>query len=386
MPSADTVLCLNAGSSSLKFSLFEVDASSERRLATGSIADVGTAQARASLTVAGKTQQGARPPRSTSAIDWAFELLETTNLPRPTLIGHRVVHGGPKHTRPTSIDAEMMRELQALVPLAPLHQPAAIQGMASTFGKFPDLPQVACFDTAFHATIPEFAKRYPLPAPLDAAGVHRYGFHGLSYEYILDALGPERPAKIVIAHLGNGASLAAVANGRCIDTTMGFTPAGGIMMGTRSGDLDPGILFYLLREQGYSVDSLEALLERESGLLGVGGTTDVRALIERSARDDSARLALDMFAYAIKKAIGAYIAALGGIDLLVFTGGIGEHSAAVRAAACDGLSRLGISLDAERNIRNEAAIGSDASPAAVYVIATDEDRMIARHTRATLRP
>ena len=358
----DVVLCLNAGSSSLKFALFRVDGATETELAAGTSTD-----------------------DAASALQAALESLREQGLPAPTMIGHRVVHGGAQHVRPARVDAALLADLRALVPLAPLHQPAAIRGIELAAQQFPGLPQVACFDTAFHANLPEVTQRFSLPRSLYDAGVRHYGFHGLSYEYVMSTLGAAPPARVIIAHLGNGSSLAAVANGQCVDTTMGFTPGSGIMMGSRLGDVDPGVLLYLLREKGYSVDALERLVDRESGLFGIAGSSDVKTLTLRAPFDAQARLALEMFGYSVRKAIGAYIAVLGGIDLLVFTGGIGEHSALVRGAACAGMAALGIELDPERNERGDAEIQHAASPCAVHVLATDEDRVVARHARRTLR-
>jgi acetate kinase len=382
----DVALCLNSGSSSLKFALFRVSADSEHSLASGAIEQLGSPQARGTLTVDGKkTELPCANTRLPQALEIAFQLLDARALPQPTLIGHRVVHGGRDHLAPARIDAVLLDGLRALIPLAPLHQPAAISAIEATLARLPSVPQVACFDTAFHAHIPEYAARFPLPAALYEAGIRRYGFHGLSYEYVLSTLGKPPPARVVIAHLGSGASLVAIKNGQSIDTTMGFTPGGGIMMGTRSGDLDPGLILYLLRERGYSVDTLETMLTRESGLLGVAGSADMRELVERRDDDQSARLAISMMGYGVRKAIGGYVAALGGLDCLVFTGGIGQHTPAIRAEACRGLAALGIYLDPVKNQRGKGAIHADQSSSRVLVVETDEDRMIARHTFELVR-
>jgi acetate kinase len=383
---ADVALCLNVGSSSLKFALFRVTQQAEDLLAQGSIEQLGSANARARLKVG---EEHSERPCSTSSVSESlsvvFAMLEAHGLPRASVVGHRVVHGGPEHSAPARVEGALLQSLKQLVPLAPLHLPAAIAGIEATAEHLPDLPQVACFDTAFHAGMPEHAARFALPTRLYGEGVRRYGFHGLSYEYILSALGEPPPARLIIAHLGNGASLAAVLHGRSIDTTMGLTPGGGILMGTRSGDLDPGVLLYLLREKGYSVAGLERLLERESGLLGISGSADMRALSERFEHDEAARLAVTMFGYAVRKAIGAYVAALGGVEALVFTGGIGEHSPLVRSEACRGLGAFGIALDEASNARNEREIHASGSACQVLVLETDEDRMIARHAGALLR-
>jgi acetate kinase len=231
--------------------------------------------------------------------------------------------------------------------------------------------------------MPEVARRLPLPDRFKE--IRRYGFHGLSYEYVMSALGPAAPSRIVIAHLGNGASLVAVKDGRSIDTTMGLTPAGGILMGTRPGDLDPGVLIYLAREKGLGPDALEQLVDRESGLVAIGGTSDMKTLLERSPSDPRAQLAVEMFGYSVRKAIGAFAAALGGLDLLVFTGGIGEHAAPVRAEACRGLEPFGIEVDAKRNAAHAAIISAASSRAVVRVVTTDEDAVIARHARRLVR-
>ncbi len=348
---AQVALCLNVGSSSLKFALFQVDASSELCLASGTVEE----------------------------LDDVFERLDAQALPKPSVVGHRVVHGGREHVLPSFIDEALITSLKRLVPLAPLHLPAAISGIELAARRLPGLPQVACFDTAFHAHLPEHTAHFALPARLYEAGVRRYGFHGLSYEYILSTLGTPAPARLIIAHLGNGASLAAIQDGKSIDTTMGLTPGGGILMGTRTGDLDPGLMLYLLREQGYTPESLEHLLERESGLLGVAGSADVRELSARLEHDAPARLALKMLGYAVRKTIGGYIAALGGLDVLVFTGGIGEHSPHIRAEACQGLDAFGVAIDETRNARSDRAIHLPSSASQVLVVETDEDRMIARH-------
>jgi acetate kinase len=244
----------------------------------------------------------------------------------------------------------------------------------------PNVPHVACFDTAFHAELPERAARYALPAELYAQGIRRYGFHGMSYEFVLSTLGAFPPNRIIIAHLGSDSSLVAVREGRSIDTTAGFTPSGGIPMSTQAGDLDPGLLLYLQREKGLSRQAVQDLVERESGLLAVGGSADVRTLSERQGRDASAHLAILMLGYAVRKAIGAYFAVLGGLDALVFTGGIGESSAQVRKEACHGLRALGIELDAGKNDRNAPEINAGSVP--VLIVPSDEARMIARHAQA----
>ena len=388
MPDAELVLCLNAGSSSLKFALFRCENQNETQLASGTVERLGTAEARAVLHSPGEPVTEACPNATPQqALDAAFTLLDSRGLPPATLVGHRIVHGGRAHLQATRVDATLLAELKQLIPLAPLHLPAGISGIESALARLPHVPHVACFDTSFHAHLPDYAARFPLPNRLYDEGIRRYGFHGLSYEYVLSTLGNPPPSRVIIAHLGNGASLAAIQDGRSVDTTMGFTPAGGILMGTRAGDLDPGLVLYLLREKGFSSETLETLLNHESGLLGVGGSADVRTLTERRDRDHDpqATLALSMLGYAVRKVIGSYLAVLGGLDALVFTGGIGEHSAAVREEACCGLSPLGIELDPAQNAANAREI-QRAGSCSVLVVPTDEDRMIARHARALVHP
>lgn len=382
--SGTVVLAVNSGSSSLKFALFGIDDESERRLAEGAVERIGGGQTRAWIRQGtDRTEQDAVCENHEAALDLAFELLANKGLQRANVAAHRVVHGGPEHVQPAIVDAALLANLHRIVPLAPLHMPACIAGIEAIAARYTGMPQVACFDTAFHATLPEVARRLPLPDRF--RDVRRYGFHGLSYEYVMSTLGADVPPRIVIAHLGNGASLVAVKDGRAIDTTMGLTPTGGILMGTRTGDLDPGVLIYLARTNGLDSDALEHLVDRESGLLAVGGTSDMKILLERSGTDPHARLAVEMFAYAVRKAIGAFAAALGGIDLLVFTGGIGERAAPIRAEACRGLEPLGIEVDAERNARNEETISGAASRSVVRVVTTHEDLVIARHARRLVR-
>jgi acetate kinase len=271
--------------------------------------------------------------------------------------------------------------LKELIPFAPLHLPDQIAMIEAVAAHFPDLPQVACFDTAFHSRMPEVAQRFALPRELWEQGIRRYGFHGLSYEYVVGKLGPELGQRAIIAHLGNGASMVALKDGLPVDTSMGLTPTGGFMMGTRSGDLDPGVLIHLLKT-GYSADQLEKLLDHQAGLLGVSGqTSDMKALLQKSQTDNAARTAVQMFAYQVRKFIGAYAAALNGLDTLVFTGGIGERAAEVRAEICSDLEYLGVAVDMEANARNDEVISRPGTKCALRVVQTDEDLMIARHTR-----
>jgi acetate kinase len=359
-------LALNCGSSSLKYALFEVDARRERLLARDAVDRVGD-----------------RVPNHVTAARLALDELARAGLPKPDVIGHRIVHGGPTYGGPVRIDDTVMKTLRALVPFAPLHLPAELEVVTAMREHWPEVPQIACFDTSFHRTMPEAAQRYALPDSLAEAGVRRYGFHGLSYEYVISSLRMEALGRAVIAHLGSGASMVAVRDGRAVDTTMGLTPTGGLVMGSRPGDVDPGLLVYLL-DHGYDARSLERLMNHGAGLRGLSGTTsDVRDLEARRNEDPRAALALDVFAWNARKWIGAMAATIGGLDTLVFTGGIGEHSASVRASIASGLAFLGIELDEARNLRNEAVIGRGAC--AVRVVSTDEERMIARHAEALTR-
>ena len=382
----DVVLCVNSGSSSLKFAVFVVRGETFEAVVDGAVEGIGLPQGNAWLR-AGTDRQERHDayPDHASAFDAAFALLRAGQTPAPSIVGHRIVHGGTRYREPVRIDDAVLRELRTLVRLAPLHMPAAIAGIEGVALRLPDVPQIGCFDTAFHATLPEIARRLPLPERFNDAGIRRYGFHGISYEYVMSTLGDSVPRRVILAHLGNGSSLVAVRDGRAVDTTMGLTPTGGIVMGTRAGDLDPGVLIHLLREQKLSADDLERLLVRESGLIAIGGTSDVKELVRRAGEDERARLALSMFGYAVRKAIGSFVAVLGGADLLVFTGGIGEHAAEVRREACRGLEAMGIELDDDRNTRGLGVISADASRCTVRIIPTNEDLMIARHVRQVVR-
>jgi acetate kinase len=360
-PHEQVILCVNTGSSSLKFKLFVAGQGEPRAVASGKSAGIGSDAARSSVRAGNELRERRGARDHAAALADMFALLEEVRAPAPTAVGHRVVHGGPFYVEPTLLDASVIAGLGRVIPMAPLHMPAAIAGIEAVAARDPRLPQVACFDTAFFASMPEHARRLPLPESFDREGVRRYGFHGLSYEFVVSALGPEAPVRLIVAHLGSGSSLAAIRNGHALETTMGFTPLGGVLMGTRSGDLDPGLVLYLLREKGMSVDALERLLDRESGILAIGGTADVKLLVERAATDPRAELALAMFAHSVQKAVGALAAVLGGVDRLVFTGGIGENSAEVRKRVCEGLEPLGV------------------TPDRVAVVATDEELVIARH-------
>lgn len=375
----DVVLCVNAGSSSVKLALFRAAEERLETMATASIQGLGGGQAR--LTVRRGAQvvdaRDAGQLDHEHAIATALPLLEKV-APRPiSVVGHRIVHGGARYLEPTLVDETVLSNLRELVALAPLHLPSAIACIELVTERFPGIRQVACFDTAFHARMPEVARRLPLPESFDRAGVRRYGFHGLSFEYVMSTFEQPPPHRVVIAHLGNGASLVAVENGKSIDTTMGFTPAGGVMMGTRSGDLDPGVLVYLLRQLNVSVGSLASILEREAGLVAVGGTSDMKELL--ASTEPKARLAVAMFCNGIRKAIAGLASVLGGIDVLVFTGGIGENAAVIREGICDGLGFMGIEIDREKNMAADDVVSSRSSTCKVRVVKTDEDAMIANH-------
>jgi acetate kinase len=358
------VLALNAGSSSLKFGLYRVGASRTQALLRGEDDSIGG-------------EAGTR-----EAVARVAARLAGLGLPPPEAIGHRIVHGGPKLRRHCLIDDPVVRQLEGAAAFAPLHTPAALEIIRYARKHFPGLAQAACFDTAFHAGLPDVARVLPIPKQLQAEGIQRYGFHGLSCESILRQLVGELPKRVVIAHLGNGASVTAVRSGKSIDTSMGLTPSGGVVMGTRSGDLDPGVLVYLMREKKFDAAALEELVDRRSGLLGVSGlASDMRRLREAGGSSADARLAIEMFCYSVRKQVAAMVAALDGLDLLVFTGGIGENDAEARAAICSGLSWIGVSLDPARNRSGSGAIQDGASRCAVRVLASREDEQIARHVR-----
>ncbi len=384
------ILSFNSGSSSDKFALHRLSRDGETLLAEGEAEGIGLGSGRLWIRDGqAKTLSDAERsfPRSADALGALFDEIDRLRLPRPDAVGHRLVHGGPNHFAPERLTSQLTEELRALIPFAPLHLPLEIEGIEALAARFPDLPQAACFDTGFYRQMPEVARRFALPRALWDEGLCRYGFHGISYEYIMEALGPAAPARVVIAHLGNGASMAAVQKGRAVDTTMGFTPTGGFMMGTRSGDLDPGLMVYLISQRGYDGRRLERLVNHESGLLGVSAiSSDAKTLLEKRAAEPNAALAIEMFCYQVRKQIGAFAAVLGGLDLLVFTGGIGERAAPVRFEVCRGLEYLGITVDPRRNeahadIISSAEVSSAAGKCLVRVIATNEDLMIARHTQ-----
>jgi acetate kinase len=383
------ILTINSGSSSLKLGLF-IERGGEEHVLFDVLAD-GIGKREGKLEVrneAGKLVRSEALVSKTQeqALEQVALWLGELQADEPAAIGHRVVHGGPHLTTHQRITPEVFDELQRSVHFAPLHIPSALRLIKEAQKHYPKVPHFACFDTAFHRTLPEAAMRFALPSDLFLDGVRRYGFHGLSYESIVRRLSKNLPRRMVIAHLGNGASLAAVENGLSVDTTMGLTPTGGIPMGTRSGDLDPGILLHLMRTKQMTVDALEGLLNRDSGLVGLSGnTSDMRELQASADRGSAAAgLAIEVFCRSIQKTIAAFSAVLLGLDLLVFTGGIGEHSARVRSSACAGLDFLGIRLDQGRNERNAATISTETSKCRVVVIPSEEDSQIARHCRSLM--
>jgi acetate kinase len=381
-PADFVFLALNSGSSSFKLALYSFQNGIIDRLALGEAEEIGSTSGRVWLRSNGDLAHHdlANDERRSFvsagvAAEHLIEALRKTSLPHPLAVGHRIVHGGPRLREHQRITPEVLAQLAEAVSFAPLHLPPALDVVRRAMDAFPNVPHIACFDTAFHRTMPEHAARLPFGREFFAQGLQRYGFHGLSCESAVRVLGSELAQRTVVAHLGNGCSITAIQNGFSMDTTMGLTPTGGVMMGTRSGDLDPGIVLNLLRA-GYDYERLDALVNHSAGLLGVsGGSSDMRRLLEVRGRDVDARLAVKMFCYQIAKSIAAMAAVLGGIDMLVFTGGIGENSGAVRAEICSGLRHLGISLNNDRNQRNAANIADGECD--VRVIAADEDLEIA---------
>jgi acetate kinase len=377
------ILSLNGGSSSLKFAVYRLSGSAEERVFFGAVEGIGQSVGKAWLRSGDKAlqEESGQFTDHTAAVKVMFGALRKQGVEGLAAAGHRIVHGGPKFIKPQLIDPELKSGLKELIPFAPLHLPSQVAMIEAVAAHFPDLPQVACFDTAFHSGMPEVGQRLPLTQELWEQGIRHYGFHGLSYEYVVAKLGTELGRRAIIAHLGNGASMVALEDGLPMDTSMGLTPTGGFMMGTRSGDLDPGVLIHLLKA-GYSADRLEELVDHQAGLLGVSGqTSDMKALLQKSQTNDAARMAVRMFTYQVRKFIGAYAAVLNGVDTLVFTGGIGERAAEVRAQICAGLEYLGVTLDRVANTRNADVISLPASKCTIRVVQTDEDLMIARHTR-----
>ncbi len=390
---SNAILVINAGSSSLKFSVFrDHDGGDPVVTVNGQISGIGTqpvfeAKDAQRRPLAGKSwgaeERSDRKALLSYLLDWIEERLDGATL---IAAGHRVVHGGVRHAAPVLLTPAVVDELDGLVPLAPLHQPHNLAAIRALAEAHPELPQVACFDTAFHRNQPWQAQTFAIPRELTDEGVRRYGFHGLSYEYIarrLPEIAPELgDSRVVVAHLGSGASMCAIHGGRSVDSTMGFTALDGLPMGTRCGTIDPGVLIYLMRK-GMDADGIEKMLYNKSGLLGVSGiSNDMRALLEST--DPHAQEAVELFCFRIAKETGALAASMGGVDALVFTAGIGERSVPVRARVGDKLAWMGVELDDAANEANAAKISTPGSRLPVYVIPTDEERMIALHTRRVL--
>ncbi len=389
------ILVLNSGSSSIKFQLFEMN--EKISLACGIIEQIGEQESYAKIEFGDKKIE---KKEVISNHKYGLKLMSILliesfiikNLDELGAIGHRVVHGGEKFSKPVLINGEVIEEIEKLIPLAPLHNPANLDGIKVTMEQSPNVPQVAVFDTAFHATIPSYAYMYALPYDTYVHdGVRRYGFHGTSHHFVLKEASKylvKEKINAITLHLGNGASMAAIKDGKCIDTTMGLTPLEGLIMGTRSGDLDPAILFYLARKNGFNIDDLDKLLNKNSGLKGICGNNDMREVEKMAKKGDAkAQLALNMFSYRIKKYIGSYNAVIGKLDCIVFTGGIGENDIDTRVRCCEDLEHLGIELDLIKN--NQRAkeiidISSKKSKVKVFVIPTNEELEIAEQTNSLL--
>lgn len=383
---AANILTINSGSSSIKFALFDADGPL-RRILWGAIERIGQPEPlfrTGSLRGAEGSSRPVSAPDHAVAVsvltDWIEEHVGRSSL---SAVGHRVVHGGPDYSGPQLITAGMLGELRRLSPFDPEHLPAEIQFIEAINRRFPDLPQVACFDTAFHHQLPRVARLLPIPRHYEAKGIRRYGFHGLSYQFLMEELARQditaSTGRIVLAHLGNGASLAAVHKGNPIDTSMSFTPSSGIPMGTRSGDLDPGLAWYFLRSENMNARQFNEMTSSRSGLIGLSETSsDMRDLLALEAQDERAAEAIAVFCYQLKKCIGAYAAAMGGLDALVFAGGIGENAPVVRARICEKMEYLGMDIDERQNLGNAGVISVASSQVTIRVIRTDEERMIAK--------
>ncbi|MFZ3218209.1 MAG: acetate/propionate family kinase [Candidatus Acidiferrales bacterium] len=391
-PPRERILTMNRGSATLKSALFEVGERDEV-VTTISVAYSSGAAGRLKISDAGGRallDTAIQSGEPNAALEMIFAWLEEREYLRGlTAAGHRLVHGGARYREPQRITPDFLAELEKLTPLDPDHLPAAIRGIQFVARRFPKIAQVACFDTNFHSTLPTVAKMYALPRRFYDEGVRRYGFHGLSYEYIVAELrridAKLAAGRVIVAHLGSGAGMVALRDGKSADTSMGFTPVEGLVMSARSGDVDPGLLAYLLAEKGMSAHEISALINKQSGLLGVSGSTgDMRELLEKAPNDSHAAEAIDLFCYRAKKYVGAYAAALGGLDGLVFTGGIGERAPDIRERICSGLEFLGIRLDAARNAANAPVISSADGRVNVRVIETNEDLMVVQHVIAVL--
>ena len=384
-PAEESVLTINGGSSSIKFALYQTGSPMQRKL-SGKIDRIGTPGTHLTYSHASQNQQESHNIEAADhasathfLLDWLEQQVDFSHI---RAVGHRVVHG-MKHIQPERVSQALLDELHRISSYDPDHLPHEIALIEAFRQRYPHLPQVVCFDTAFHHTLPRVARLLPIPRRFDAMGIQRYGFHGLSYAYLMQELTQIAGTKaaqgrVILAHLGNGASLAAVRDGRSIDTSMGFTPTGGVPMGTRTGDLDPGVAWYLMQHENLTPEQFNGLINHESGLLGVSETSsDMSDLIKNEATDVRAAEAVALFCYQVKKWIGAYTAVLGGLDTLVFAGGIGENAPAVRARVCEGLEFFGIEIDEERNVTHASVISTETSRVAVRVMHTDEEVMIA---------
>src|SRR5262245_13034455 len=390
---SDAILVLNAGSSSIKFLLYAEQDGELVPALRGQIEAIYTAPRFIARDGAGQVKgekswgDGVKLGHDGAVAHLSDFLRDQGKGLELRAVGHRVVHGGPEYVQPVRLDRDVLTALERFVPLAPLHQPHNLSPIRMLLERQPELPQVACFDTAFHSTNPDVARRFALPAELYDAGVRRYGFHGLSYEYIASVLpGHEARAvggRTIVCHLGNGSSMCALEAGRSVASTMGFTAVDGLPMGTRCGALDPGVLLYLMDERRMDARAIEKLLYNQSGLLGVSGiSSDMRKLLESS--DPRARLAVDLYVYRIRREVGSLAAALGGLDVLVFTAGIGENSAAIRERVCRDAAWLGVELDRGANEKGGPRVSAPVSGVSAWVIPTNEELMIARHTRSVI--
>ncbi|MEO6946173.1 MAG: acetate/propionate family kinase [Nitrobacter sp.] len=393
-PESSCILTINGGSSSIKFGLFEV-CDPPRRLLGGEIDRIGQKQATlrvSGLLTADNIARSVKAPDHAAAVDALMNYIEERDVQRAVVaVGHRVVHGGPKYWAPQRVTAEMVKELRALSAFDPEHLPEEIRLIEAFGRRFPGVPQVACFDTAFHHDLPLVARLLPIPRRYEAQGLRRYGFHGLSYAFLIEELarvaGKEAAGgRVILAHLGSGASLAAVRDGKSVDTSMGLTPAAGVPMSTRSGDLDPGLVGYLARTEQMTPAQFTKMVNFQSGLLGISeASADMHELIEQETQHAHAAEAVALFCYQVRKWIGAFAAVLGGVDTLVFSGGIGENAPTIRTRICDRLGFLGIALDPQRNAENAPLISPEVGGVAVRVIATDETSMIAKSVTTVLK-
>lgn len=387
LPNTLNILTINGGSSSIRFAIFE-NGRTLHRLLDGKIERIGL---RGTTLTADSEVHSVSGVGHAAAVRFLLNWLEAQPASASVkAVGHRVVHG-MKHSEPERITPRLLAELRRIAPYDPDHLPGEIDLIEAVARAHPKLPQFACFDTAFHRTMPRVAKLLPIPRRYDKKGIQRYGFHGLSYTHLMEELRrldpPAAKGRVILAHLGNGASLAAVRNGKSIDTSMGFTPAAGLVMSTRTGDLDPGLAYFLARTEGMSAAQFQHLVNHESGLLGVSGTSsDMRDLCAAETTDVRAAEAIELFCYQVKKWIGSFAAALGGLDTLIFSAGIGENTPLIRKRICDDLGLLGIKLDGRRNAKNAALISSVASRVRVRVIRSDEELMIAKSVTRLLKP